>query len=274
MFKNYKNYKNTVMIVGHKNPHFLIDTAESVRFYNKNCNIVFAIDHDEYTAKFLTKHCGYNRVFLSSQKNGWGRGILRTIIHALDYFKERMPCENVITMDSDALCTGPFVNIMASKVTSPEIFFVGTIWNSPGKDHGYHHKLRASGFMSEYPYIFNAEMAAGPCMLWSTHCFKFLETIGLMPGSSFDKKYHMIHFAHDQISTYLKNCGVCRIGETNHIMEMRWRSSLPTVPSIWGPVPHIHNHTSIIHPTESHLYTEENCRGYFRNKRFANFKIL
>lgn len=257
------------MIIGHKNPGYLIDTADSIKYYNKgNYEIVFAIDNNLEAYAALAAKYGQDRVFVTAHSNGWGRGILRTIIYALDYFETRIPYHHVITIDSDALCVGPFVNAMVKKAEQPNVFFVGSIWHSPSKDHGYHRTLRASGFMGDYPYKFITEMAAGPCMMWTNHCFKFFRHIGLMPASKFDDKYKFIHFAHDQISTYLRSCGVCEIEDIGHLMEIKWRQSLPTfnVP-LWGDVPITHPHTAIIHPTESYVYTEDNCRGYFKSKR-------
>lgn len=261
--------KTIVMIIGHKNPHYIIDTADSVKYYNKgNYEIVFAIDHNKETANVLIDRYGQDRVFVTQHPNGWGRGILKTIIHALDYFKTRICYRDVITMDSDALCVGPFINKMVKRAEEPNVFFVGSIWYSPGKDHGFHHSLRASGFMGEYPFRFRTEMAAGPCMMWTHHCFNFFEHIGLMPANKFDEKYKWIHFAHDQISTYLHSCGVCKIEDVSNMMEIRWRQALPTfqVP-LWGSIPITQPHTAIIHPTESNMYSEEQCRGYFRSKR-------
>lgn len=263
-----KSIKTIVMIIGHNNPHYLIDTAESVRFYNNgNYDIVFVIDFNIDAASVLIKKYGSDKVFVSKEKNGWGRGILRTIIHALDYFKTIVPYDNLITMDSDALCVGPFIDRMLEKIT-PEIFFVGTVWWSPGHDHNFHHRLRSSGFMSNYPFVFRTEMAAGPCMLWTKHCLKFLETVNLIPGYKFDIIYPNILFAHDQLSAYLNSCGVGRIAETNYLMEIKWRESLPVllVPN-WGLMPITYETTAIIHPTQSNNYTEDNCRKYFRNKR-------
>jgi len=260
-----KIQKNLVMIVGHKNPEYLIDTAESVSHYNNgNYDIVFAIDFDKHTSSVLENRYGKSKVFVSKEPNGWGRGILRTIIHALDYFQP-LNYSNVFTMDSDALCVGPFINFMLEKVYDTNVFFVGEIWHSPSKDHGFHYNLRSSGFMKEYPFQFRTEMAAGPCMLWTSHCLRFLKEIGLMPAVEFDKRYGLIHFAHDQLSTWLRSCGIGRIESVDHIMEMRWRDALPTFESIsWGPVPITYEHTAIIHPTASHKYSEEKCREYFR----------
>jgi len=266
-----KHQKTMVMIIGHKDPHYLIDTAESIKFYNKgNYEIVFAIDANRDMAYLLENKYGKNRVFVTGEQNGWGRGILRTIIHALDYFKPRIKYEHVITMDSDALCVGPFIDIMIKKAETPDVFFVGSIWHSPGKDHGFHFSLRSSGFMNEYPFKFKTEMAAGPCMLWTSHCFKFLKTVGLLPSWEFDKRYNSIHFAHDQLSTWLYSCGVCQIERVDNIMEIKWRESLPTFHStIWGNIPITYNHTAIIHPTQSDKYTEDKCREYFRQKRLT-----
>ncbi len=264
-----KPQKNLVMVVGHKNPEFLMDTAESVKFYNtkKDYEVVFAIDHNRYAADALKMVYGPERVYVSDQQNGWGRGILRTIIHALDYF-EPLNFRHVFTMDSDALCVGPFVELMTEKAEETDVFFVGTVWHSPGKDHGYHHTLRNSGFMSNFPYHFNTDMAAGPCMLWSTHCLKFLLSVELRPGYLFDRRYPTIHFAHDQLSTWLKNCGVGRIERVDHIMEIKWREALPTFRSaFWGEIPITHGHTAIIHPTESYRYNEIKVREYFKLKR-------
>ncbi len=59
-----------------------------------------------------------------------------------------------------------------------------------------------------------------------------------------------------------------KIENVGHLMEMRWRQSLPTINVLpWGNVPATHSHTAIIHPTKSNLYTEENCRDYFKSKR-------
>jgi hypothetical protein len=89
-----------------------------------------------------------------------------------------------------------------------------------------------------------------------------------MPGSEFDKKYPLIHFAHDQISTWFLGCGMGRIENVPHLMEMRWRQSLPTTfVEPWGHVPITYKHTAIIHPTKSNVYTEDNCRNYFKSKR-------
>lgn len=269
-----RNPKTLVMVVGHKNPHYLVDTADSIRYYNKgNYDVVFAIDFNKEAASSLRSKYGKEHVFVSSEQNGWGRGILRTIIHALDYFKP-MAYHHVITMDSDALCVGPFIDIMSSKVVDTDIFFVGSVWYTPSKDFGFHHSLRASGFMGEYTYNFRTEMAAGPCMMWTNHCFKFFKQIGLMPADKFDKLYPLIHFAHDQISTWLLGCNVCRIENIGHIMEMKWRQSLPSFSTPTGLIPITHSHTAIIHPTEANMYREDNVREHFRSKRTKSIILL
>ncbi|NIQ15396.1 MAG: hypothetical protein GTO02_13670, partial [Candidatus Dadabacteria bacterium] len=68
--------KNIVMIIGHEHPKFLIDTAESIRYFNNNNNyeIVFAIDFNKQTSAYLQEKYGRDRVFVSREKNGWGRG--------------------------------------------------------------------------------------------------------------------------------------------------------------------------------------------------------
>lgn len=265
-----KPEKNLVMIIGHKDPHFLIDTAESVRHYNpiNNYEIVFAVDFNKDVGNELKIKYGPEKVFITHQVNGWGRGILRTIFHALDYFKP-LNYRHVFTMDSDALCVGPFVDLMTRKADeTTDVFFVGKVWYSPGKDHGYHRALRASGFMGEFPYYFRTEMAAGPCMLWTHHCINFCRTVGLLPGHAFDRIYPVIHFAHDQLSTYFVNCHAGRIERVDEIMEIRWREALPSFRSAhWGDIPSTYQHTAIIHPTQSHLYQEKNVREYFRQKR-------
>lgn len=265
-----KPSKTLIMIIGHEKPNYLIDTYESIKHFNKgkNYEIVFAIDFNKAVGETLSKKYGSDHVFVSSTPNGWGRGILKTTIHALDYFKTKISFDNLITFDSDALCVGPFVDHMLSKIDSTDVFFVGAIWHSPGKDHGFHHSLRASGFMHNYPFHLRTEMAAGPCMMWTKHCFKFFKSVGLTPAKEFDKIYSNIHFAHDQISTWLISCGVGVIKDIGQIMEIKWRSSLPTFHTDeWGQVPITHNHTAVIHPTKSNRYTEDNCRAYFRSKR-------
>ena len=266
-----KPQKTLVMIIGHENPHYLIDTYESIKHYNKSNNyeIVFAIDFNKDTAHSLSNQYGRNRVFVTETKNGWGRGILRTIIHALDYFNQKIDYCDLITIDSDALCVGPFINRMLLEIDSTDVFFAGAIWRSPKKDHGFHYKLRDSGFMRDYPFNFKPEMAAGPCMMWTSHCFKFLKLIGLMPAVEFDKKYPVIHFAHDQLSTWLNSCGVCTIKNVGSIMEIKWRESLPIKNVFpWGPVPAINNNNiGIIHPTKSNKYTEDKCREFFKFQR-------
>jgi hypothetical protein len=258
-----------VMIIGHDHPEYIIDTAESIKYYNKgNYEIVFAIDFNRKVAATIEEKYGKDHVFVTKEINGWGRGILRTIIHALDYFNERMNICNLITMDSDALCVGPFVNTMLKKTEETDVFWVGTTWYTPSKDYGYHRSLRASGFMSEFPYTFKTQMCAGPCMMWTNHCFKFMKQVGLIPGNEFDKKYSLIHFAHDQISTYFIGCGIGRIENVSQLMEIRWRQALPTTNlAPWGNIPITYENTAIIHPTKSNVYKEENCRNYFRGKR-------
>ena len=257
-----------VMIVGHEHPDFIQDTAESIRYYNKGkYEIIFAIDFNRRAAAPLEAKYGQDHVFVTKEINGWGRGILRTIIHAMDYFKS-MNIGHLITMDSDALCTGPFIDAMIAKTTEPDVFWVGKTWYTPSKDWGFHRSLKASGFMGDFPYHFKTEMCAGPCMMWTHHCIKFMHQVGLMPGSEFDKHYPNIHFAHDQISTWFFSCGQGKIESIANLMEIRWRESLPTHSVMnYGPVPIVYKHTAIIHPTKSNVYTEENCRNYFRNKR-------
>jgi hypothetical protein len=122
--------------------------------------------------------------------------------------------------------------------------------------------------MNNYNYKFKTEMAAGPCMLWTKHCLKFFDTIEFSNPKEFDKIYGNILFAHDQISTWLISCGVGTIKNVNSIMEIKWRSALPTFyTNDWGNVPVTFNTTAIIHPTKSDVYTEDNCRAYFRAKR-------
>lgn len=262
--------KTLVMITGHEHPEYLIDTCESIKFYNKSKNyeVVFAIDNNKQVAQILINKYGKNHVFVSDGPNGWGRGILKTIVYALDYFNSRIKFDNLITFDSDALCVGPFINNMLLKIDGTDVFFVGGIWHSPGKDHVHHRVLRSSGFMSEFKYKFQTSMAAGPCMLWSKHCLKFMETVDLRPAHKFDKIYPHIHFAHDQISTWLVSCGAGIIVDMGSILELKWRCALPTFHTPeWGNVPITHGHTAIIHPTKSDKYTEDNCRAYFKFRR-------
>ena len=129
----FKLQKTLVMIVGHENPHYLMDTYDSIKYYNnsRNYEIVFAIDFNKAVASVLEQKYGENHVFVTNSQNGWGRGILKTIIHALDYFKSRINYRDLITIDSDALCVGPFIDNMLFRIDSPKVFFVGTIWRSP-----------------------------------------------------------------------------------------------------------------------------------------------
>lgn len=271
-----KPQKNLVMIIGHQNPHFIIDTADSVKHYNprNNYEIVFAIDNNEECGTSLKEKYGPEKVFITSENNGWGRGVLRTFVHALDYF-EPLNFRHVFTMDSDALCVGPFVDQMLVAAEDTDCFFVGHIWPTPTKDHGFHFFLRNSGFMGEYSWNFNKDMAAGPCMLWTSHCLNFLHTIDLRPAIEFDNKYPLIHFAHDQLSTYLNSCGVGKIVDVEkNFMMIRWRKPLPTFRShFWRAIPITYENTAILHPTQSCVYNEVTMREYFKVKRDPNLNL-
>lgn len=264
-----------VLIVGHRNPEFLLDTANSIRFFNQDVkyDIAFAIDGDNYTYDIVSQKVGKDHAFITDKKNGWGRGILRTIIHAIDYFSS-FRFKHLITIDSDALCVAPFIKTMIESVNDPDVFFAGTIWWSPDQDHAYHSRLRKCGFLSGYEFHFRTEMAAGPCMLWSNNCLNFMTKCGLLPGKEFDKIYPCIGFAHDQISTYLLSCGCGSIRETP-IMELKWREPLPYEEILgWGNIPIIGEGISVIHPVASDAYEEKSCREYFRNLRYSRKMLI
>tara|TARA_Y100000034_G_scaffold135520_1_gene207766 strand:+ start:6550 stop:7365 length:816 start_codon:yes stop_codon:yes gene_type:complete len=264
------------MIIGHQFPHFLADTANSIEHHNKDseCDfkVVFAIDHDEDVANKLIKIYGRDRVYRSESKNGWGKGILRTIFHAMDFFADHHYFTELVTFDSDALCTGPFVDHMhdsaANNPLEPPVFFSGTIWGVPDYDKPDLYKFRDKGFMTgEWEFVW--KLVAGPCMLWTQRCLDFLIESGWRPGPSYDKEYYKhVTFAHDQISTYFKSAGACSFDDTGTIMNVRWRTPLPVIelPN-YGAVPDVKPGTSIIHPVVSSSYTEENCRRYFKSLR-------
>ncbi len=271
-----------IMIIGHQYPHFMADTAESIEYYNKNseCDfkVVFAVDYDKDVANELVEIYGRDRVYRSQSKNGWGKGILRTIFYALDYFADYNFTE-LITVDSDALCVGPFIDHMhnsaVNNLSQPAVFFSGAIWGVPDYDKALLYKFRDSGFMAgDWEFIW--DLVAGPCMLWTQRCLDFLIESGWRPGHSYDKgHYRHVGFAHDQITTYLKSAGACSFDDTGAIMNMRWRISLPVVelPN-YGAVPDIGPETSIIHPVVSSNYTEENCRRYFKSLRANKLVII
>jgi hypothetical protein len=259
-----------VLIVGHRDPHFLIDTADSVKYFNKDANfdIVFAIDYNKEVANKLIQKYGEKFVFVSKEQNKWD-GVLRTVIYAIEYFRANFEFDYLIVMDCDSLCVGPFINYLVKKITSRSLF-VGTIWHSPDNNHPFHYKLYFdSGFLGEKQFNFQDQICAGPCWLWTKKCLDLLPEIGLYPPEVFDKVYPKINFACDQISTYLNSVGYGTIEDAGEIMTLRWRQALPTNHVHgWGEMPMIENGISVIHPVVSYIYDEMTVRNYFRRKRY------
>lgn len=257
------------MIIGHRDPHYLIDSADAIAHYNKDVQIVFAIDYNKNVYDKLISKYGSEFVFVSKERNGWGRGILRTIVHALEHFNKYFEFKNLITLDDDSLCVAPFVERLIGKI-KPDSLFAGTIWNSPDYDHHFHHKLYNSGFLADREFHFKVELSAGPCMLWTEKCLNLLSEIGLYPAEAFEKVYPNIGFCHDQISTYLNSLDYGTIEDAGDMMTLRWREAVPTTHiHKWGEIPIINNGISVIHPVVSDCYDEMTCRTYFRRKRYS-----
>jgi hypothetical protein len=278
-----KSRKVLVMIIGHNNPHFLQDSAEAFMFYHRDATtsfeVVFAIDCNKESEEYLVSRYGQDYVFNSRDKNGWGRGILRTIIHAMDYFEDRFYFSDMMTMDSDALCIGPCIDIICDGIEENDLYS-GLKWPLDPNDRAWHFRLQryAPSIRGKqiYPLLSHKSaiegdgkrICAGPCMFWTKMCLDILKESGFRPGKLFDNLYRHIYFPHDQISTFLYLVSAGNHKEHKSLYRMKWSSSLDKeFVEGFGDVPSVDENVCIIHPTGVTEEEEVHTRKYFKHLR-------
>jgi hypothetical protein len=296
MIKNFKKSPTEVdvlvVIVGHKFPDFLHDTAESFDHYNKNSKtsyrIAFAIDFNRDTADYLAAIYGPECVYRSASQNGWGRGIYRTLAYALDHYKRNgLRWKHLITIDSDTLIVGPCLDEYVSKV-SDGVCFVGQKWggkgqyssSNPGPNEHNQRQVRhlaKLGIFNETDWRLVDYMVAGPFMLWTKLAQDILTDIGLLPGPELDEIYQFFLFPHDQVSTLilgLPDCTFVPVGRSSmlHCGDMggddTWKAGLPSIRiPPYGQVPKVPGSAAVIHPIRSKKFQEGNVRSYFKKLR-------
>ena len=276
-----KPRKVLVMITGHNNPHFLQDSAEAFMFYHRDATtsfeVVFAIDCNKEVEEYLVSRYGQDYVFNSPDKNGWGCGILRTIIHAMDYFEDRFYFSDMITMDSDALCVGPCLDIICDGIGENDLYS-GLRWPLDPNDRIWHFRLQrfgpSIGGNKIYPLSYRPShdsgkiICAGPCMFWTKMCLDILEESGFRPGRLFDNLYCNIEFPHDQISSFLYSIGAGKHNQHRSLYYMKWNDSLDKeFVKGFGDVPIVGENVCIIHPTGVTAEEEVHTRKYFKHLR-------
>lgn len=270
-----------IMVIGYKEPEFMLDTGESVQYYNRHSNlpfeVVYAVDYNQETAEYLEKAVGKERVYRSPVKNGWGRGILKTIFDGLDHFEKTFYFSDLVTMDDDCLCVGPFIDqfYQCSK-DNPNSLFVGNMrWSIEG-DYICHKHLHYSGFLSHMDFKWHGSLIFGPCMWWTGRCVSLLPSIGLRPSWAFQQIYDHVFFPHDQISTFLAGVGLGDMIDVGYGPKMEWRCSLPVhaVPG-YGQIPFVEKGVNLIHPINADYVTPvSKIRSYFRDQRLLHRKKI
>ena len=214
ILENSGEHKTLVIVLGHKHPEFMIDNEEAFRFFHPNVDdyiFTFIVDNNELMANQLSDIYGEEFVFFTGTKNGWGRGCLRSFVGGIEYFEKHHIFNDLITLDSDCICTGPFLSEFSNKCRrDKKIFFGGTIWPFPEIDlqmHHYFHNEVGMPFSKNFEP--QSQVIAGPCMLWTESCLEFMRSYGWFSLENFDKFYDHLFFPHDQISTYMKSSKKC-----------------------------------------------------------------
>lgn len=292
-----------VLIVGHKRPDFLVDTAESFHHYNKNAKttyrVAFAIDGNHDCANAISDAYGSDVVYCAPTPNGWGRGILRTIAYSLDYFRRNgLRWNHLITIDSDTLIVDRCLDEYVFKI-KPDTFFVGQKWGgkgpyssaNPGPTERIQRAVRQFaklGIVDEYHWRLVDYMVAGPFMLWTGKCLDFMTSVGLLPGPALDELYPYIHFPHDQMTTFIlgvEGHGFVDVGghESGELSPLSWlycgdvggmdgwKCGLPSYEiEPYGQIPLFRDGTAVIHPIRSKKFNEGKVRSFFRKLRCAD----
>ncbi len=279
-----------VLVVGHEKAELLADTAESFIYHNTgqqhSFHMAFAVDHNPECAEALSKK--YDHVYDAPKNNGWGRGIMRTIVHALDHSHTRgISYDHLLTIDSDTLVTGPCLN-RYMELIDEETFIVGKKWGgkgkyssvNPGPEESSLRQIRMIvkfGLYPEEELLLPDYMAAGPFVIWTRKSLDFLREIGLLPGHKFDELYPYILFPHDQMTTFILGYhpgGFREMGPSAMLYcgnvggKEQWKQGLPSVVvQPYGEVPTFPAGTSVIHPIRAKKFDEKKVRQYFRNMR-------
>lgn len=280
-----------VLIVGHKDPEYLDDTAESFASCNSGSiasyELAFAIDHNPDCASVLAARHGDHRVYCSPEINGWGRGILRTVAYALDHLaRNGLQWEHLITIDSDTLIVGPCLDHYVMRI-GPDTCFVGQKWgggpsdaSNPGPTDKSLRQVRylAKLGLFDDPWSLVDYMIAGPFFLWTRKCLDFMSRIGLLPGSALDEIYPYILFPHDHITTFIlgvEGHGFAEVESVSMLYcggvggEVAWKTGLPSafMPSYGHRLPVFPPGTGVIHPIRSPDLEEGAVRAFFRSRR-------
>jgi hypothetical protein len=278
----YRKEKNVtlVTVLCHENLEFAIDSEEAFSFYHLSERdkgefiFTFIVDNNEELYNQLCERYGKSFVYFTGTKNGWGRGCLRSIIGGVDYFEKIHNFNDMISFDSDSLCTGSFLSKFSKMARKDKkIFFAGSSWSLPKKWEErllFFHEHAGSG--SDNLNI-GGKVVGGPCMLWTESCLEYLRANSWLPLDSFESKYQHLFWPHDQISTYLEAAIGCRILKISLDMFQSYGIDigLPLKHDpIFGTVPKIGD-ARVVHPIfvagEDPHDSEKKCRDYFRDVR-------
>lgn len=296
MIKPFKKSQDTVdvlvLIIGHRHAAFLADTAESFDHYHKDVKttykVAFGIDNNPMCSEPLVELYGHDLVYNTAKSNGWGRGVLRTMVHALDHFKRNgLRWKHLLTVDSDTLIVGPCLDEYVAKI-GDKTCFVGQKWGgrgpfssaNPGPDEKTQRQIRQFAKLvlkPDIPWRLVDYMVAGPFMVWTEKSLEFMEEIGVMPGSALDEVYRYMAFPHDQLTTLIlgaRDHEFAPIGKASLLHcgdvggEEDWKSGLPSIRiAPYGQIPTVPSYARVIHPIRSKKFDEGKVRAFFRNIR-------
>lgn len=281
-----------VLIVGHQNPDFLMDTIESFDHHNRDTRhsylTAYAVDNNKDCAQVISSRTNPDLVYYSKSKNGWGRGIMRTIAYALDQFRRNgYQWDHLITIDSDTLIVGPCLDNYLDEI-EPGVCFVGQKWGGEGPYTPFNpgptevskrqiRQLAKLGILPEGEWNLPDYMVAGPYMVWTRECQNFMEKCGLLPGSAFDQYYPYVSFPHDQMSTFVlgyQGNQFREIGPASYLYcgdvggEDDWKSGIPIKTMLpYGKVPVHPEYASVIHPIRTKVFEEGKVRAFYRKIR-------
>jgi hypothetical protein len=296
MIKSFRKKKTVVdvlvLIVGHKYPDFLSDTADSFDHYNRDSSasyrIAFAIDHNRDCASVLSRRFGEDAVYCSAVNNGWGRGIVRTMAHALDHFQRNgLRWKHLLTIDSDALVVGKCLDRYVELAEEPGVCFVGQKWGgegpyssaNPGPTEASQRQVRYLAKLGLFAESWNLVdyMVAGPFIFWTRKTLDFLERVGIFPGPSLDAIYDYILFPHDQLTTLVLGIEGHEFRDVGPISmlhcgdvggNVEWKTGLPSITvETYGEVPEVPEGVAVIHPIRSKKFEEGKVRAFFRKQR-------
>lgn len=264
-----------VFITGHIDPINIIDSAEAFDYWHngKNYRLVFVIDNNFLCSKRIISARPKDLVFTTPTKNGWGRGVLVSILQAIEHFSKEIQFDNLLTMDDDNLTIGPFLEeiILRSKKT-PDALFAGKILHVHHSHRAEYQRLRNSGFLANMTYNYRDNLVSGACMLWTTRALQIISDVGILPLSNFmGKIFPHFHLSHDHLSGYFSSCGLGNLVSSDPLGNVEWKNCLPsTFINNYGPIPIVNPYTAFIHPIRCNGYNQQDVRKYFRNLRRHN----